>query len=448
MKYTSRLSLPKAGRTEEHKKDILLYGIYNILLITLFLLTFPISLAIFIFSRGLHRERWGFFPRGALDRIGQRPSIWLHAASVGEVRLALTLLNPLAEAFTKFPFVISTTTIQGRSIAASDPRVAAAILAPLDLPWIIRRVIRRIRPKTLLVAETELWPNLLRISHSQGIPIILFNGRISARSIRSYRLLRPFFQRVLANIDLFCVKSPLDRERFLYLGAKAERLHVTGDIKFHQVFMPTKAAVREMGEKLYLPPDTPILIAGSTHEGEEEMILGVFRGLRTEFPDLLLILAPRHLKRIPKVERILKAEGFSWVRRTSLGTVDHPFEVILLDTIGELPLIYGLGRAIFVGGSFCHVGGHNILEVLAHGKGVVFGPHMENFQEVAALAIAHGAGIQVSTQEELQEALRRLLADPVRNRDMGERGLDILKAQQGALQKTIKAIRDYLGEMG
>ncbi|RLB04561.1 MAG: 3-deoxy-D-manno-octulosonic acid transferase, partial [Deltaproteobacteria bacterium] len=279
----------------------------------------------------------------------------------------------------------------------------------------------------------------------RGIPTLLFNGRISKRSYRFYRPLRFFFRRVLRNFDVLCLRSNTDRERMVKLGADPQAIHVTGDLKFHLSFTLAQEEVERVRENLMLPEGAPVFIAGSTHEGEEGMILDVFKELKIDFPRLILILAPRHLQRVPRLEGLLDSRGVIWVKRTTIDEQSQPKEVILLDTVGELAAIYALGTVTFVGGSFSKVGGHNILEVLAHGKGVVFGPHMENFAEVAQLVIEKGAGVQVRTPDELKEVLRGLLDDPHRRQEMGQRGISLLREHQGALERTVEIAKDLLG---
>ncbi len=421
------------------------YLFYNVIFTLLFLCTFPFFVIKDILSKDdVRRERWGLYHQGFLKKVTEKPSIWFHAASVGEVVVARPLLREMRKLYPRHGFVVSTTTLQGREIASQAPEVDATVLAPLDLPWIVRRAVEVIRPHIFLVAETELWPNLLREVKRQGIPIILFNGRISRRSYRFYRFLRFFFQGVVKNFDLVCLKSNADRERMVSLGVPPQVVYVTGDLKFHQLSTPVEAEGERLGWELRIPDGNPVLIAGSTHEGEEGMVLGLFKELKVDFPRLILILAPRHLQRIPRVEKLLESQGVRWLKRTMIDDERRPEEVILLDTIGELAAIYGLGTAIFVGGSFCKVGGHNVLEVLAHGRGVVFGPHMENFSEVAHLIVEKGAGVQARTPAELMEALRRFIDDPHFRQETGDRGLSLLREGRGALERTMEVVGGFL----
>ena len=419
------------------------YFFYNLVFIILSFFALPASLLKILLARGsFHGERWGVYPPEVFQKLRRKPIIWFHAASVGEVRVALSLLGEMKKVYPRHGFVISTTTPQGRALASQAHGVDMALLAPLDQPWVVKKVVKLISPRLLLVAETELWPNLLKEVKQKGVPIILFNGRVSRRSYRLYRLLRFFFKDVLNNFDALCLKSSIDRDRMMHLGASPSTIHVVGDIKFHQVFDAAEADSKRLRRDLRLSQEETILIAGSTHEGEEEIILQVFKELQVDFPQLILILAPRHLQRIPRVEGLLESQGVRWVRRTMLSEKRRPEKVILLDTLGELAVLYGLGTAIFVGGSFGRVGGHNLLEVLAHGKGVIFGPNMENVREIAQLVVDGGVGIQVSTPDELKEAARRLIADPALRKEMGVKSLALIHEQQGALERTMKIIKE------
>jgi len=420
------------------------YLIYNVVFTILSCFVLPFSILKIMLSKGsLHRERWGFYAPGTLQKLGARPTVWLHAASVGEVGVALSLLKEMKKIYPRHGFVVSTTTPQGRAIASQAQGVDAAFLAPLDLVWVVRRAMKCVKPRLLLVAETELWPTLLKEVKRAGTPVILFNGRISRRSYRLYRPLRFFFRGVLKNFDALCVKSDAEGERMVNLGASPNAVHVTGDIKFHQIEPPTEIARKRLREALRLPRNAPVLIAGSTHEGEEAIIIHIFKELKVDFPELILILAPRHLQRVSRVEGLLKSQGVRWTRRTTLAEGHRAQEVILLDTIGELATLYGLGTAVFVGGSFCRVGGHNILEVLAHGKGVIFGPHMDNFRAIAQRVVERGAGMQVRTPDELKDALGKVIADPSLSKKMGEKGLALIQEQQGALERTLKIVKEF-----
>jgi 3-deoxy-D-manno-octulosonic-acid transferase len=322
------------------------YLFYNVVFIILSVFLIPVFLLKILLTKGLyHKERWGLYPPGVLRKLGKRPSVWFHAASVGEARVALSLLMEMRKVYPHHGFVISTTTPQGRAIASQAHGVDAALLAPLDLPWVVRKSIRFIKPRLFLVAETELWPNLLREVKREGISVVLFNGRISRGSYRFYHPLRFFFGDVLKNFDALCLKSSTDRERMVKLGADPNAIHVTGDIKFHQMVASPEARGERLRQELRLSRGETVLIAGSTHEGEEEIILHIFKELKIDFPQLILILAPRHLQRISRVEGLLRSQGVRWVRRTIIDDGHRPEEVILLDTVGELAALYGLGTA-------------------------------------------------------------------------------------------------------
>ena len=423
------------------------YFLYNLVFTILSFCALPFFyLKALLVKESFHRERWGFYSPEVFQKLGGKTRIWLHAASVGEVRVALSLLGEMKKGYPRHGFVVSTTTPQGRAVASQAHGVDVALLAPLDQPWVVSRAVKLIKPRLLLVTETELWPNLLKVVKRKGVPIILFNGRVSRQSYRFYRPLRFFFSDVLNNFDALCLKSGIDRERMMNMGAPPNAIHVTGDLKFHQVFASAESDSERLRQELKLSQMETILIAGSTHEGEEEIILRVFKELQINCSQLILILAPRHLQRIPRVEGLLESQGVRWVRRTMISEDRRPEEVILLDTLGELVALYGLGTAIFVGGSFGRVGGHNILEVLAQGKGVIFGPHMENVSEVAQLVVERGAGVQVSTPDELREVVERLIADPSHGRKMGEKGLALIQEHQGALERTLKIVKEFFKE--
>lgn len=302
----------------------------------------------------------------------------------------------------------------------------------------------------LLIAETEIWPNLLRSCGKKGIPIILFNGRISPKSYRRYLLFKFFFKECLRYISLFLMQTDEDRARVIEIGGESQNAKTVGNLKFDQTLPPyAQETLTEMSKALRLQGEEKILIAGSTHSGEEEILVGLYKELKKTYSDLILILAPRHLDRLEEVEKILGKEALSWLRKTSLPTDDrrsdpgHP-EVILLDTMGELMSIYSLGTLVFVGGSLVAVGGHNPLEPLFFRKCVLFGPYMFHFSEIASRLIEAGGAIQVSTKEELFSQLKRLLSDEEARKDFGEKGYQFLKRHQGATERMLEEIRPFL----
>lgn len=427
----------------------MIYYLYNFLLTLLLIGTVPYFLFRSFFSKRFRKalpQRMGFF---------QSPSfknpIWIHAASVGEVFCSIPLLKKIKNEFPHSRIVLTTMTSTGNETATSYlPETDQILFVPIDHPFIVRRTIKKIQPSLLLIAETELWPNLLRSCGKKGIPIILFNGRISQRSFRRYLLFKFFFKECLQHISLFLMQTEEDRARMVEMGGESRNVRAVGNLKFDQTFPSyTQQTVMEVSKTLFLQGKEKILIAGSTHSGEEEILVGLYKELKKTDPDLVLILAPRHLERLEEVERILKKEALSWLRKTSLpmdeGRSDqgHP-EVILLDTLGELMGIYSLGTLVFVGGSLVPIGGHNPLEPLFFRKGVLFGPYMFNFSEISSRLIEAGGAIQVSGKEELFSRLKHLLSDEEARKELGEKGYQFLQKHQGATERMLEEIRPFL----
>jgi 3-deoxy-D-manno-octulosonic-acid transferase len=432
----------------------MIYLPYNILFTVSLIFVAPYFLFRALFDGGFRRElmqRIGFLP----DLSVKRP-IWVHAASVGEVFCSIPLLKKIKEEFPYCEIVLTTMTRTGNEAAKTHvPDVDQVLFLPIDHPLFVGRVIRRIRPSLLLIAETELWPNLLRSCGKEKIPVILFNGRISKKTFRCYLLLKFFFERCLRNISLFLMQTEEDRRRIVEIGAPPEKTRVAGDLKFDQSFLTfTQEAINAMMNRLGLQGKESILVAGSTHSGEEEILLSLFKDLRKINPSLILILAPRHLNRVEEVERILTRESISWIRKTSLSNQGLPDqktkgspEVVLLDTMGELMGLYSLGTLVFIGGSLVPVGGHNPFEPLFFKKCVLFGPYMFNFLEVSKSLIEAGGAIQVKSREDLSLHLKRLLSNEGERMEMGEKGYQFLQRHRGATEKMFEEIRPFLSQM-
>ena len=430
----------------------MVYCLYNILITFFLLLSAPYFLFQNLLSKRFRKalpQRMGFFQSPSFKR-----PIWVHAASVGEVFCSIPLLKKIKSEFPHSNIVLTTITAAGNETAKSYLRETDQVLfAPIDHPFIIRRTIKKIQPGILLIAETELWPNLLRSCGKKGIPIILFNGRISQKSFRRYLFFKFFFKECLRYISLFLMQTEEDRTRMVEMGGKSQNARAVGNLKFDQTFPSyTQETLMEMSKALRLQGKEKILIAGSTHSGEEEILVGLYKELKKTDPDLVLMLAPRHLERLEEVERILKKEALSWLRKTSLamgaGRSDQGRpEVILLDTMGELMGIYSLGTLVFIGGSLVPIGGHNPLEPLFFRKCVLFGPYMFNFSEIASRLIEAGGAIQVSGKEELFPRLKHLLSDEGARKELGEKGYQFLKRHQGATERMLEEIRPFLSKM-
>jgi 3-deoxy-D-manno-octulosonic-acid transferase len=382
------------------------------------------------------RERMGRLPEGI---VAEGPSIWIHAVSVGEVLAARILVKPLKQRFPGHRVFISTTTMTGRAVARVSTGGADGLFyAPFDWPGPVRRALLALKPRLLLLVETELWPNLIHEARRHGARVAVVNGRISDRSFGRYRLVRFFLRRVLAEVDLLLMQTQEYARRIVVIGAPPERVRVVGNLKYDAVEPPQ---VPDGLVRLLSGSSGPLWVAGSTVAGEEETVLGAFRRACEAFPDARLLIAPRHPERFDDVQVRIEGAGFGCVRRTRLG--DQPWrgdEVLLLDTIGELARVYPAASVVFVGGSLVPSGGHNVLEPALAGKAVIVGPHMENFQEIAERFLAEGALVQVGSEEELGSALLDLLGDAGRREEIGRRARGLVERNRGALDATLDAL--------
>ncbi|HUG37796.1 MAG TPA: 3-deoxy-D-manno-octulosonic acid transferase [Candidatus Limnocylindrales bacterium] len=403
----------------------------------------------------VRRARGRGHPVNLADRLGRRlgelpaePRCWIHAVSVGEALTAQPLVEGIRRRWPDLSIVLTTVTPTGaRVVADRMGDLVTHRYFPLDLPGPVRRTLGSVGPQFFVGMETELWPNFLRALERRGIPSMIANGRISDRSFRRYRLIRPLLGAVLRRVSLFAMQSAEDARRIIALGAPPERVVVTGSLKTDQE--PEDPGARELWERLLgLTPDERVWIAGSTHPGEEEPVLDAFVALRARFPSLALLLAPRHPERAAEVERLARDRGLDIVRRTTLPRERARGAVILLDTVGELARFYRVGDVVFVGGSLVPTGGHNMLEPALRGKPVLFGPHTENFRESADLLLAARAALVIRDRHGLEAAVAGLLDDPARAREMGERGFAAVVRRQGGVRLTLELIERYLYPSG
>jgi 3-deoxy-D-manno-octulosonic-acid transferase len=380
-------------------------------------------------------------------------SIWIHAVSVGEALTARALIPDLRERYPDLKIFLSTTTMTGQQIARerlSD--VDAVFFFPFDLPPFVSRTLRLVRPKLFIMMETEIWPNLLRACRKAGVKTMMVNGRISSRSYPRYRLARPFFRRVLTDVDRFCMQSEGSAARIIDIGANPALVSVTGSLKFDSLESPAAASGRGAGRVLRffrVPDSRPVLLAASTTKGEEAAVLAAFSAVRRTHPTTLLIIAPRKPERFGEVEGLARAEGLRVTRRSDLVVDSEPqADVVILDTIGELAHLFHVATAVFVGGSLVDHGGHNILEPAVHGKAIVFGPHMQNFAEIAATFLRQDAAVQVATAGGLSESWVRLIGNPAECARLGAAARAILESNRGAKPKTLAAIAELLPQAG
>jgi 3-deoxy-D-manno-octulosonic-acid transferase len=407
------------------------------------------------------REKFGFinpslFPltKGGIEG-GYNGIIWVHAVSVGEVMAALPLLKKLREKYPSKSITLSTITDSGQKVGREGaPEGTSVVYLPFDIPCILRTVLRRFKPELLITIETELWPNIFKIFKENRIPVILLNGRISGNSFKGYKKIFFFMKGVLAHVDLFCMQSELDAERIRSLGVERGRIKVLGNFKFDT---KPPSAIPEWAERI----SGPVLIAGSTHEGEEELIISVYRELKKDFFDLNLIIAPRHPERFQGVEDLLRLKGISFIKRSEFRTSNPPNpplekggeegvsepqflkgEIILLDTLGELSAVYGMSDIAIIGKSYKGYGGQNPLEPAYWGKAIVCGPHMENFPFIRDF-YSQGASLEAN-EENLYSALRELLYSPEKVRKMGDKAKEIYMRNSGAVEKAMEVLTQYI----
>jgi 3-deoxy-D-manno-octulosonic-acid transferase len=425
------------------------YLLYSFLTCVVFVLASPY----FLYQALRHNkyvgsigQRLGYLP--VSFNLDGDESIWVHAVSVGEVLSARPLVTELRARYPKLRLFLSTTTLTGQQLARrSVSDVDAVFYFPFDWGFTARRTLNVVKPRLFVMMETEIWPNLLRECRRRRIRTVMVNGRISYRSFPRYRLIRPFIKRVLSDVDRFCVQGEETSRRLVELGADPARITLTGSLKFDSLeTSPTPGRGRERVLRFFrIPPNRPVIIAGSTLKGEEEPVIRAFNRVRASGGNPLLVVAARHPERFEEVERLCRHEGLSAVRRTELPIDAEPrADAVVLDTIGELAQLYQVATVVFVGGSLVPAGGHNILEPALYGKPIVFGPHMQNFGEIAEAFVSNGAAIQVRSGSELQDVVVSLVGDPVRRARLGAAAKALVESNRGARDRTLAVIRDLM----
>ena len=432
-----------------------MYAIYSVLTVAFFIVVSPY----FLYQAIRYRkyitnlsQRLGYLP--VSFNLDGDESIWVHAVSVGEVLAARALLPDLRERYPRLRIFLSTTTITGQQIARSNLHfVDEVFYFPFDLGFIVKRTLKLVKPRLFIMMETEIWPNLLRACHRTGVKTILVNGRISSRSFPRYQIARPFFRRVLSHVDRFCMQSEESARRIIDIGAPRERVMVTGSLKFDSLDIPGAVAADRGPNRVLryfrMSPDRPVVIAASTLKGEEEPVLEAFQRIRATMTNAILIIAPRKPERFDEAERIARRAGWKVARRTELRVDSEPrYDVVVLDTIGELAQLYQIATAVFVGGSLVDAGGHNILEPAVFGKPIVFGPYMQNFAEITQTFLDNGAAIQLRSGRELEPVLVELLTDPVRRASLGAAARALVEANRGARAKSLAAIAQLMPSDG
>ncbi len=415
----------------------------------IFLLFTVIYLPVYLFKRKFHK---GFFTRLGFglpqDLVLNRP-IWIHAVSLGEAIAVRGLIEKIRESYPEKRLVISTVTPTGNKIARDIAKgVDLVTYLPLDFSCIVKKVINRINPCLFIIAETEIWPNLISRLHKNNIPVAIINARISDKSFKGYTAAKFLVRQILIKVNLFCAQTEQDAKRLISLGASQDKVKITGNLKFDNAkYTVSQEDFMGLKDKLGLSKRDKLLVAGSTHEGEEEIVLGSYKELLQDFPDLKLLLAPRHPERANDIEKLAIKNEFIPMRISRLTSESvKPQTIFILDTVGQLMNYYALGDIIFVGGSLIKKGGHNILEPASLGKPVIFGPYMFNFRDIFELFINAKACILIKGKEELTAAIKDLLMSPEKIEELGKKGLNIIKQNKGAVSRTLEYIKVFLSE--
>jgi 3-deoxy-D-manno-octulosonic-acid transferase len=419
--------------------------LYNIL--------FPVALLFFLpgyivtmLRRGNYQKNFGqrlaFYDYATRARLAQGTHTWMHAVSVGEVMIALKLAARMKQLTPALRIALTTTTTTGFALATRQPSDWIEVLyTPLDFWPVMRRAFAVIRPSGIVLVEAEVWPNLVAIAHHRRIPLALVNARLSPRSEKRFRLFNRFLKPYFQKLDLICVQEPEDVSRWQSLGGRPDCIHSVGSIKFDPENVgPRAAGPRAVLRAFGVEEARPILLAGSTHPGEEEILGAAFLKLRNEFPDLFFVVAPRHAERALEVVSQLRAIGLSPASR-SAARASPVTDSLVLDTTGELRDWYSVAIIVFIGKSLTAHGGQNPVEAIVAGRPVVFGPNMENFAALAGQLVAAGGALQVRNPEELVDAFTTLLRNPSHREEIVGRTRQVLDRHRGATERTAQLLK-------
>lgn len=389
-------------------------------------------------------ERFGY-----LEPLRGHRVIWVHAVSVGEVRSSAALISRLMALYPEHRILVTTMTPTGsEQVRDLFGEAVSYAYVPYDFPGSVRRFMARAEPEFAVIAETEFWPNLFAACSQRAIPLLLVNVRLSQASLQGYLWVPKTARAMLANADLVCAQTRTDEHRLKTLGVDDALIHVTGNLKFD---VPVPDSALEEGRRLREQWDgeRPVLVAGSTHKGEERRLLKAFSLVRSSFPNLLLVIVPRHPERFGSVARLCRRAGYSVVRRSrGERTIDASVDILIGDTMGELQRLYSAADIAFIGGSLVRVGGHNVLEACAVGCPVLFGPHMFHFEEIGAMALDEGAGRQVYDVGSLAESVLLYLEQADLRLAAGEAARRLVAANSGALDRTLELIEHELRRPG
>jgi 3-deoxy-D-manno-octulosonic-acid transferase len=425
----------------------ILYGAYTLLTSSLFLLCLP---PVWIYTRlsGRHsenlKERLGHIPQKLLQTLSGSPRVWIHAVSLGEIKVAVPIINALRQILPTCSVMVSTVTEHGRKLATETfGDNIPVVYAPVDFIGSVRTALSRVHPDVMVFLETEIWPSWITEAHRMGIKTALINGRISARSIGGYLKFRPFFRKILRNVDTFSMISEQDSSRIRAMGADPNKIEVHGNAKYDLLVSLADPAMETQMQKIFnLKASSPVFVAGSTRGGEEAMVLDAYERIVKEFPDTVLIIAPRHIERTAEIRSLLERRGFRYQLRSEIdgGAAKRTEPVIIINTFGELFKLYSVGTVVFCGASLVPLGGQNPLEAAVWGKVVFYGRSMENFLDAKTLLEEVGAGIAVSSPEMLAKKALWFLRHPDSLKALGARAREAVIRNQNAADKHAKVI--------
>jgi 3-deoxy-D-manno-octulosonic-acid transferase len=439
----------------EEKLSNIYYYFYSILASGLSAIVIP---GFWLYTRltGHHRknfrERLGFVPEIPIHGLEGSPRIWIHAASLGEVRVAESIVESLLKSRPDCHVTVSTMTEHGRDLAIRKfGTKTAVVLAPFDSPVMVNRALSRIRPHVLVFLETELWPCWLFEAKRRGVKICLLNGRISERSIKGYLKVRPFFKEVLNCFDVFSMISDKDAQRMIHMGARPEKIAVNGNAKYDTLVADVNVtAKQEMQGLLNIKKSDMVFVAGSTRTGEEEKVLSAYKRVLKDSPDAILIIVPRHIVRAPSIGAMIEKNGMGYQLRTAIGKGKggRTEKIVIMDTFGELFKVYSVGTAVFCGASLVPLGGQNPMEPAAWGKVILYGPHMGDFLDAKRLLEAADASVPVVNGEDLGEKVASLFADRNRMDQYGDRARRVVLSNCHTAERHAGVIERLLEETG
>lgn len=417
----------------------------------------------FLFKRKYHKDffqRLGIYNKDAFSHIATARPIWLHAVSVGEMKTAEVLITKVRSQFPSKRFVISNITLTGHNIAISVVKKEDMVIYfPFDLSFIVKRLVKLINPSLFISVETEIWPNLITELFLRNIPIVLINGRISSKSFRKYRLIKPVIASVLKKTTLFCMRTEEDAKRIKKLGAPADKVKVTGNMKFDSVLLIDEKETAKWSplknKSLWLKESSKLIIAASTHRGEDGKILRCYKILKKDYPEIALLIAPRHIERVNEISVLIEQSGFHAIKFSELEkrcdgaikgstSIYDDNSVFMLDSIGRLSSLFKLATIVFMGGSLVPHGGHNFIEPALYAKPIITGPYVHNFKYVCELFANNDALEIVHDDNEFATSLRRLLSDENRRDAMGERARKVVYNNIGSTDRNISLIREFL----